>query len=278
MSDTYPKILYKYANWDDKYHKKIILDNEIYFASAMLFNDPFDSDVPFRYDLRSDEDNFKIIKQLVRKNSPELDESQIDIESNNILKQRNWEREENKNNAELLRVRFMFHQKRILSLSSIKENILMWSHYANSHRGFCVGIDVKRIEEYFEKYNDDTKCPITLHKVKYERLFPILILGPDFNDPRIVIDALTTKAEDWKYEREWRYVLTLTEELISQKDFALRLPSGIISEIILGCRIAEEHKSEIIRILKRKSVKPKLFKAERSKDSFSLQIEELPLG
>lgn len=275
MSDTSPKILYKYANWSDKHHKKIITDNEIYFASAKRFNDPFDSDIPLRYDIRSDEDNFTIILQLVRNKHPDWDSIKIDTEAKKILAQRNWENEKNKIVAENLRIQYVFHQKRIFSLSSIYDNILMWSHYANSHRGFCVGFNIKRIEEYFEKYCDDTECPILLYKVKYERLFPELVLGPDFNDPSIVIDALTTKAEEWKYEHEWRYILTLPEALMSQIDFILKLPDGIISEVILGCRMSRERIDEIVGIVEGKSIKPKLFKANRSKDSFSLRIEEI---
>lgn len=274
MSEAKPEILYKYANWSDKHHKRIITHNELYFASAKLFNDPFDCDIPFRDDLRNENDILEIIKQLLRKNHPKWGNKDIDREAIKILAQKNWEREENKKIAEELRIQYMFQRKRILSLTEFKDNILMWSHYANSHKGFCVGIDIEQTENYFNKYCDDTKCPIFLCKVKYMRLFPVLIPGPD-NDPKIVIEALTTKAEDWIYEQEWRYILTLPEALMTQKDCILNIPDGIIAEIYLGCEMPEEHKNEIIKLVRAKSVRPRLFTATKSKDSFSLRFDEV---
>jgi hypothetical protein len=272
-----PQILYKYANWNNDHHKRIITHNELYFASAKLFNDPFDSDIPLRYDLRSVEENLTIIKQFVKRDHPRWNDEAINSEAAIILAQRNWEKEENKKAAEDLRIKFMFHQKRILSLSGVKDNILLWSHYANSHRGFCIAIDIEQIDEYFEKYNNETNCPAILYKVKYSHQLPILIPGPDFNDSSVVIDALTTKAENWAYECEWRYIMTLPEALMSKEHCIINLPDGIISEIILGCRMAEFDKDEIIKIIKAKERRPKLFAAKRSKDSFSLDIEEILL-
>jgi len=277
MDEDTPKILYKYANWNNKHHKRIITHNEVYFASAKLFNDPFDSDIPLRYDLRSEDENLVILRQLLKKQHPRWNDDAINREAAFFLERRYWEKEENKEHAEKLRIQYMFYQKRILSLSSIKDNILMWSHYADSHRGFCVGIDTERAEGFFEKYCSDTECPVTLNKIKYKRKIPILIPGPDFNDPSVVIDALTTKAENWAYECEWRYIMTLPETLMSKEHCNIYLRDGIISEIILGCRMLELDKDEITKIIKAKERRPKLFAAKRSKDSFSLDVEEILL-
>ncbi len=52
LPEDFPKILYKFRYFDEKgYHLRILTDNEIFFASPKLFNDPFDCRIPVRYDL-----------------------------------------------------------------------------------------------------------------------------------------------------------------------------------------------------------------------------------
>lgn len=51
----YPDIIYKYRYWDDDFHKRLLTDNKIFFASPILFNDPFDCTVPVRFDNASEE-------------------------------------------------------------------------------------------------------------------------------------------------------------------------------------------------------------------------------
>ena len=36
------RIIYKYRDWKDEYHKNILLKNQIYLASPKDLNDPFD--------------------------------------------------------------------------------------------------------------------------------------------------------------------------------------------------------------------------------------------
>lgn len=60
-----PKILYKYANWSNDYHKKLLITPEIYFASPSSFNDPFDCKARFRYGDWSDDEWRIVLRQLL---------------------------------------------------------------------------------------------------------------------------------------------------------------------------------------------------------------------
>ncbi|MFM0385856.1 DUF2971 domain-containing protein [Paraburkholderia dipogonis] len=74
---------------------------------------------------------------------------------------------------------------------------VMWAHYGDKHKGLCLGFDVKGADE-----------------VKYEpqRLQHKL----DQRQPgvRVTADlmkiAMTTKFDEWRYEREWRVFKALT--------------------------------------------------------------------
>lgn len=51
-----PEILYKYRDWRKSNHKRILTDNELFFTAPKNFNDPFDVNIPFRYDKLSIDD------------------------------------------------------------------------------------------------------------------------------------------------------------------------------------------------------------------------------
>ena len=46
----FPSILYKYRDWNNEYHKKIITNQELFFPSFESLNDPFDGKLPFMFD------------------------------------------------------------------------------------------------------------------------------------------------------------------------------------------------------------------------------------
>jgi hypothetical protein len=57
ITDTItPTILYKYRDWGNKNHKNLIKKQEIYFPKPSEFNDPFDGNIPVRWDLMTYEE------------------------------------------------------------------------------------------------------------------------------------------------------------------------------------------------------------------------------
>jgi hypothetical protein len=77
---------------------------------------------------------------------------------------------------------------RLCSLSKVKDNQLMWSHYTNGHRGVAIGLRI-----------DETKY--TVKPIQYNGLTSIR--NQDFND-QTAIEILSHKLEVWNYETEVR--------------------------------------------------------------------------
>jgi len=84
--------------------------------------------------------------------------------------------------------------KGILCFSKTWRNPVLWSHYADGHKGICLGFD---IPDHFL---------IRVHYVK-ERL---RVRGEITEE--IMLKFLTTKFEHWSYEEEYRLFLSLEEE------------------------------------------------------------------
>ncbi len=106
-------------------------------------------------------------------------------------------------------IKFELNKFCIISLSETSRNLLMWSHYANEHRGICIGYtpdfikpeDHKTVSSagYFEPipvkydslryYDDEQESELT----NEEQLFKIL----------------TIKSNEWIYEKEHRCIVPI---------------------------------------------------------------------
>lgn len=111
----------------------------------------------------------------------------------------------------------------VVCLSPNEDNILMWSHYSVSHKGFCIGFDddfVTSIEEYHSFDN-----------VKYIPSVPVFDEVTD--EFKVLFDKLFFyKHECWKYEEEQR--------VITKKIGAQAFDKKYIREIILGHNVSPE--------------------------------------
>ncbi|MCG6537996.1 MAG: DUF2971 domain-containing protein [Syntrophales bacterium LBB04] len=117
----------------------------------------------------------------------------------------------------------------VFCLSECNNNILMWSHYADGHKGFCV--------EFERKPDNDLGDYDRTRKVRYGVEYPVA--SP--LDPKAYDYKFFLKAANWKYEKEWR--------LLNERGNAAIPLSARISAIIFGLRMTARHKSEIRWIL-----------------------------
>lgn len=89
----------------------------------------------------------------------------------------------------------------ILSVSGVWNNLLMWSHYGNSHRGFVIGFHSQH--PFFQ--TRQFKRFSVLSKGKYSAERPIMPgLDQAWMDLAEII--FFTKSDDWSYEQELRMI------------------------------------------------------------------------
>ncbi|WGM37530.1 DUF2971 domain-containing protein [Caulobacter sp. NIBR1757] len=136
---------------------------------------------------------------------------------------------------------------KICSFCATKEPILMWSHYANNHRGFCV-----------EYATDD------LHDMARRMLFPVIYSEKlfdstpyhtaamkdleSFNNLYPILQALY-KAPEWAYEQEWRLVFAggvIAEEM----NYYIGSPKAVY----LGARISDEDRDGVLAVCRQRRI------------------------
>lgn len=135
----------------------------------------------------------------------------------------------------------------ILCLTEDPDNLLMWAHYADSHRGFVIEFD--ETSPFFDRrVNADDELRY-LRKVIYSRKRPSLTLS-DVEDGSIFL----TKGDAWEYEAEWRMIVPLSDasKTIGAGPEAVHLfafPADAVKSIVLGSRMLESKKEEIQSLL-----------------------------
>lgn len=117
-------------------------------------------------------------------------------------------------------------------------NPLLWSHYADRHRGMVLGFEVD------EKFADKVLYTMDRANVEYDIEKGIV------KDAENVIDKIKrTKFEDWKYENEYRIFFNLTEETKEGPNFFFEFSDNvklIDVRIGLNCSITKEKIEKIV--------------------------------
>lgn len=129
--------------------------------------------------------------------------------------------------------------------SSILSNVLMWSHYADEHKGMCVEY---YFSEDFEKTTDSHIC----------RFRNIIYRTPEntiaLNDDAINTDlSLLTKLDSWKYENEVRLISYMPNQ--EEKYVSIQLDSqSYVKNIYFGMRCPSCDIKLITKIMEGKNV------------------------
>ncbi len=257
---TAPETLYKYRDWNNKNHRRLISHQEIYFPKPSAFNDPFDGNIPVRWDLLTYdqclEKNLEIInimhkdkdQHLVREYAKRVTDEKTLWHPEKLVK----ERPEQLDKWDSIIGLF--------SLSSVSDNILMWSHYSSNHTGFVVGFDLESIctdydFDYLEPINYQTKYP--------------LISGLDETTEQFH-KKFFFKSQLWEYEKEWR----ISKNHI--KNRVIKLRKETINEILIGCRCNAQETDKIIKLTESHlGTEIPIYKANKLEEEFGLRMERI---
>jgi hypothetical protein len=149
---------------------------------------------------------------------------------------------------------------RVCSLSEEYRDLLMWGHYGDRHRGFCIRFE----------FREDPKICKKLYPVKYQ---------PSLSSNNHTIPGMKnvgqrnilTKSDKWSYEREWRIIGSAPQEDASTAEVFASYESAALSGIVFGVRTSELHKALIRTLLKGRCVA--FLQAKQQQDDFGLEIE-----
>lgn len=256
--DCPPEILYKYVDIDTA--EKLLSNQTLCFKSPELYNDPYDSQWDITWELSTSE-----ARQILTRTVYEaiLNESSWPEDASLYARQKAQEwRNELQSNPEIDIHRFALSKidsimskhsgiqklktylgdipsrMRVFCLSESDSVMLMWSHYAGQHTGVVLGFHVERLENrfrhLFRRVNYEKQYPRVFDLTKF---FQMAIYGFHVDNFFRASGELlvSTKFEDWQYEREWR--MGWIEDEAGKKLNIELFPSEALVEIVGGFKV-----------------------------------------
>lgn len=118
---------------------------------------------------------------------------------------------------------------------------LMWAHYANSHKGFCVEYEFDRL---FTINNPLEGKIVLLNGINYTNKL-------DTHGEPSIKEALFNKGKFWSYENEVRLVMFDAKE---EKDFPSLPCEGRIKAIYLGVKCTDENRRKMEKAIGHKDI------------------------
>lgn len=305
--------LYKYfpdikSSKGINYSRESLINNTVHLSETSHFDDPFDSNIVMSFNKFCDyrlsyySNIFKIKKENINKDElikniiTNLDNTSYDTDNFDILYKdiKNdidiWKniRLNVKDEREALFKLFIYDYEclmRVLSgmfyiscFTNSPYNKLMWSMYANKHKGFCVEytINISEIDKYkafhylYPLIYSSTKKEVSCEVIKmFEKQH-------DIDDVyKAMINGILTKSYEWIFEEEWRLV-DFSEKCLSKSaetiyDDNKNVEFFPITKVYLGNQMEIEDKYAIYNICKSKNVE--CVSMKKNVENYSL-IEE----
>ena len=144
-------------------------------------------------------------------------------------------------------------------LSSTNTNILMWSHYAQDHQGYCLEFAATDTTPFFGE----------AQKVTYASDFPVVSFFNTPHDKQVDLIFLT-KFDGWKYEEEYRIV-------DHQAGAGLHAyQAELLKSVTFGLRMPQEDKQKVRQWLGKRGHAVKVFEAVIHAREFKMVLAEAP--
>lgn len=237
-----PKFLYKYRPFGEFVIGELA-EQQVYYCDPRQFNDPFDCRplLAVDIDLRSLE---KFAFQLLKKERPEEDNwaaSRIYRYRYNAGEFGSYDdggeggRDYKRSLLGVIETDLEAAMSGIgvLSLSEKWDSMLMWSHYAGSHKGVCLEFEFANNRCDNLRQVDYT----SMRGISVKDLYLWRLRGDAFAEQRVRERYLFSKSRHWKYEAEWRAICSpagsaASPFILRSIYFGARCPSSIITTIV----------------------------------------------
>ena len=256
-SEPRPSRLFKYQPCSD-HALENLRQHSLWYSHPNDFNDPFDCSVPPTIvNCNSEEEWLSVYlrhETFARQKNPNHTIGMrypLRRETNQGFKKKALDT--SRKNAQDI----FLNRRTTAGISCLSENnlsLVMWSHYADFHKGFCLEFDT-----VFPPFSE-------AKAVQYELDLHINTLSPyDVYIDRNLepfVKFFLIKATDWQYEHEWRMIRPDGNSLKEYDPMAL-------TAISLGYKINPEHREQILDILN--GTDTKVFQMQPAQEKFKLE-------
>ncbi|KGB92022.1 DUF2971 domain-containing protein [Burkholderia cepacia] len=273
-----PKTVFKYRGVN-KHSLKNLRDNTIWLADPRSFNDPYDCSVFVDFD-RMAKDLYKNPpRELIERLTKHLPAQRvIDIQAamrnadntqdallDEVLRDMPAEKIEVAKAALKAINTMTYHDMasksseafkngfKVCSFSARKDSTLMWSHYADYHKGFCIEYSLENTtpKDFLSRF----MYPVIYSERPFDATDNISNFAEKSPNSLYLNKAGLIKSTDWEYEREWRLIFS-NGVMKSEQAYDMPTPTAVY----LGSHISQKDQDDILNICKEKGIPVKKMK------------------
>lgn len=273
--------LYKFRT-PDTYNLSALANNYLWFSKIEDFNDPFEG-IHGLNGLIDCDLMAQLVKDIVWKKKAEVGEDKFNKMLSDLGLTEGFTPEQKiqaviEHDFQVLIK--TIKSSMVLSMSVCNEiadpvyENLIWSHYADGLRGFCLVFDG---DELLTDLNSTEASSVKPIDINYQAK-PISLNLRDFVTSGVLFgeedyefvnktsEIIATKSKAWSYENEIRFLSLNKENKHSYSPATLK-------EIIIGAKMPPEQETLVISIAKAANPNIKIKKATLKKNSFELEIK-----
>jgi len=259
-NEMFVSLLSKFYN--DKFDKKVVLDILKRKVTKQVFYNFCEEHIDYLFQFDKDH---QISKYRSKDNFlKEISESQEEKEHNftteveeifSFIK----ERLQNTVNQSIIKARKdIFSKVGVCCFSKNMDNLLMWSYYADSHKGICLEFDPNL--EPFSKYFE------VIYKSEIPEIDSDLLFKKN-HEFQSFKKLLSYKSEDWKHEEELRL-------LHQEKNRIFKYPRYGLKAIYFGIKTDSTDIEMVCSLVKAQHPNVRFFKMTRLESHFAIEPNE----
>lgn len=240
-------LIYRFRS-DSNFTLDELENSYVYFQNPKKLNDPFECCYYLMYVTRNPIE----LKKLYRLIAPKLRYDDNENIKKDFAKNIFWRFSVFVDE----RIKVFIENFGIACFTNNPQNHLMWSHYANFHRGVCLQYDISKDSKFFHGIR-----PINyIRNIEPKEYWPI-------SRNQDILHLLYTKSDLWEEEQELRVVSKMQGQIPVEKN-SLR-------SIIFGINTSDEFKKKVINITRDKYPDLSYFNSKPSEQRFGISLTKL---
>jgi hypothetical protein len=287
-----PTKFYKYTT--AKTARSILEKGTLQLSSPALFNDPFDK----QFDLHLGYDPDRVVNRVLQRfvdvyrgRAQPVAGSVLDEQAKLLracmlgLKEDDVRKENRDGIYKTMKamehglpklhgeLRALLAPRRILCLSEVRDNILMWAHYAENHTGAVIEFSYIEEGKYASAWGaaKPVRYMVDMPRLANEDALVRSLVGHGrMATLEQFQESVYVKAEAWAYEKEWR-VLGGWEKDQPEREYIPFRPKELTA-VYVGCRMSEADRDEIKKTIAKKYPHAAVHNGSKSARRFALEF------
>jgi hypothetical protein len=117
----------------------------------------------------------------------------------------------------------------MISFSETVSDAVLWSHYADSHRGIAIEVDHLVNKQLHKVTYSQIRPTVPVHFINQQEQYDEQMRG-------ILLKSVMQKSLSWSYEKGYRVLEDLMSCQVAQGMYFLKIPENFITRVIIGAR------------------------------------------